>query len=59
LPGRIIRDFEVNCIFHLDFGHLILFSISNLEFRSSRIATPSARNDNRKGLAMTEKDGLQ
>ena len=23
------------------------------------IATPSARNDNRKGLAMTEKDSLQ
>ncbi len=32
---------------HLDFGHLILFSISDLGFRISfpAIATPSARND--------------
>ena len=36
---------------HWDFGHLILFSISDLGFRIcfSEIATPSARND-RKGV---------
>jgi hypothetical protein len=34
-------------------GHLILFSISDLEFCFAGIATPSARNDNDKKLAMT------
>ena len=50
----LISKFKTQTPFgYLDFGHLILFSISNLEFCSSRIATPSARNDREGWLAMT------
>jgi len=48
----LISKFKTQTPFgHLDFGHLILFSISDLEFRIlfSEIATPLARNDRGKG----------
>jgi hypothetical protein len=54
-PKQIpISKFKVQNRFgHSDLGHLILFSISDLEFCFAGIATPSARNDNDKKLAMT------
>jgi hypothetical protein len=50
-PKQIpISKFKAQNLFgHWDFEHLILFSISNLEFCFPEIATPSARDDSKKG----------